>query len=233
MTGEPVPAAGPPEHAMTLLPVGLVVGGRRCLVVGGGAVAARKIRSLLVAGAWVTVVAPEVHEAVAYLASEGVLDHIDDHPLDLQLRPYRRGEAAHYRLVLAATGDPAVDGEVHADAEAAGIWVNSADDPEHCSVVLPAVHRDGAVTVAVATGGASPALASWIRDKVALALGPGLGQLASLLAEGRRQVRDQGRSTSEVDWRRLLEGPFPDLVAAGQIEEARQLMAAAIDSPLQ
>jgi siroheme synthase-like protein len=232
MTGEPFPA-GTPEQGMTLFPVGLVVRGRRCLVVGGGAVAARKIRALLAAGAWVTVVAPEVHEAVGLLASGGALDDIDDHPLDLQLRPYRRGEAAAYRLVLTATGDPAVDAEVHADGEAAGVWVNSADDPDHCSLVLPAVHRDGPVTVAVATGGASPALASWLRDRVSDALGPGLGQLALLLAEGRRQVQDQGRSTSEVDWRALLEGPLPGLVAAGRIDEARQLMGATINSPLQ
>jgi siroheme synthase-like protein len=232
MTGEPEPAP-PPEPAMALFPVGLVVRGRRCLVVGGGAVAARKIRALLAAGASVTVVAPEVHEAVAVLAAGGALDDIDDHPLDLQLRPYRQGEAAAYRLVLAATGDPVVDAEVHADGEAAGVWVNSADDPEHCSAVLPAVHRDGAVTVAVATGGSSPALAGWIRDKVSEALGPGLGQLASLLAEGRRQVQDQGRSTVEVDWRGLLDGPLPGLVAAGRIDEARQLMGATINTPLQ
>ncbi|HUO49820.1 MAG TPA: bifunctional precorrin-2 dehydrogenase/sirohydrochlorin ferrochelatase [Acidimicrobiales bacterium] len=218
---------------LTLFPIGLLLQGQRCLVVGGGSVAARKIRALLDAGAAVTVVAPEAHEAVAALAATGALDDIDEHPLDLQLRPYERGEAAGYRLVLAATGDPAVDGEVHADAEAAGVWINSADDTDHCSALLPAVHRDGPVTVAVSTGGASPALASWLRDRLATALGPGLAELAALLAEGRRQLRDQGRSTSEVDWRGLLDGPFPDLVAAGRINEARQLMGVTINSPLQ
>ena len=88
-------------------------------------------------------------------------------PLDVQIRPYERGEAAAYRLVVTATGDPDVDGAVYADAEEAGVWVNSADDTEHCTFMLPAVHRDGPVSVAVSTGGTSPALAGWLRGRVA------------------------------------------------------------------
>jgi precorrin-2 dehydrogenase/sirohydrochlorin ferrochelatase len=218
---------------LDVFPVGLVVTGRRCLVVGGGAVAARKIAGLLACGASVTVVAPELHEAVATLAEEGALDGVDEHPLDLQLRPYRAGEAANYRLVFTATGDPTVDAEVHRDADAAGVWVNSADDPTRCSAVLPAVHRDGAVSVAVSTGGASPALASWLRDRVATALGPGLGELAELLAEGRAAAVSGGRATSDIDWRGLLDGPFPSLVAEGRLTEARRLMASAINARLQ
>jgi len=217
-------------HAgVDLFPVGLVVTGRRCLVVGGGAVAARKIAGLLACGASITVVAPELHEAVRVLAEQGTIEGIEEYPLDLQLRPYRSGEAGDYRLVFTATGDPAVDGEVHRDAEAAGVWVNSADDLARCSAVLPAVHRDGPVAVAVSTGGASPALASWLRDRVAEALGPGLAELAELLAEGRAMAVAGGRSTSEVDWRGLLEGPLPGLVTAGKLAEARELIAAAIN----
>jgi precorrin-2 dehydrogenase / sirohydrochlorin ferrochelatase len=216
-----------------VFPIGLVVAGRRCLVVGGGAVAARKIASLLRCGASVTVVAPEVHEAVAALAEDGSIAAIDGEPLDVQLRPYRAGEAGDYRLVVAATGDPAVDRAVHHDAEAAGVWVNSADDLDHCSAVLPAVHRDGAVSVAVSTGGTSPALASWLRDRLARVLGPGLGDLAELLAEGRAALQARGRPTSTVDWRGLLDGPLPDLVARGRIDEARQIIHTAINSPLQ
>ncbi|HYA68932.1 MAG TPA: bifunctional precorrin-2 dehydrogenase/sirohydrochlorin ferrochelatase [Acidimicrobiales bacterium] len=218
---------------LDVLPVGLVVKGRRCLVVGGGPVAARKIAGLLACGASVTVVAPELHEAVAALAREGALEDIDEHPLDLQLRPYRSGEAAAYCLVFTATGDPVVDAEVSADADAAKVWVNSADDPGHCSAVLPAVHRDGAVSVAVSTGGSSPALASWLRDRVARALGPGLGELAELLAEGRATLVSEGRATSELDWRELLDGPLPRLVAEGKLAEARTLLVHAIDILLQ
>ena len=225
------PATG---HAgIAVFPIGLVVAGRRCLVVGGGRVAGRKIAALLAAGASVTVIAPEVHEAVAALAADGALAAIEGDPVDIQLRPYRSGEARDYRLVLTATGDPAVDGEARRDAEAAGVWVNSADDPANCTALLPAVHRQGAVSVAVSTGGASPALASWLRDRVVEAIGPGLAELAELLAEGRAAVSAQGRPTSDVDWRGLLDGPLPGLVAEGRIDQARALIASAINIPLQ
>jgi siroheme synthase-like protein len=210
-----------------LYPVGLVVRDRPCLVVGGGQVAGRKIASLLACGAAVTVVAPEAHEAMRLLSASGAIEAIDGPPLDLQLRPYRSGEAAGYRLVVTATGKPEVDAEVHRDAEAAGVWVNSADDLENCTFVLPAVWRQGPVSVAVSSNGESPALAGWLRSKVAEALGPEVGTLAELLGEARRAVRAQGRSTEEVDWRALLDGPLPDLVRRGRLEEARRLLGEA------
>ena len=130
-------------------PVSLEVSGRPCLVVGGGTVAARKARTLLECGAVVAVIAPALSEEMEALAS--LLRTVER-------REYAVGDASDFRLVVTATGVPEVDGTVYADAEAAGVWVNSADDPEHSSFILPAVHRDGAVTVAVSTGGLSPAL---------------------------------------------------------------------------
>ncbi|MGD0381660.1 MAG: bifunctional precorrin-2 dehydrogenase/sirohydrochlorin ferrochelatase [Acidimicrobiales bacterium] len=204
-----------------IYPVGLVVKGRRCLVVGGGRIAARKIGGLLACGAAVTVVAPEVHVATAELTASGAIAAIDETPLEVQIRPYRPGEAADYLLVIAATGDAAVDDAVHRDAQSAGVWVNVADDPARCSFVLPAVGRDGTVSIAVSTAGASPALAGWLRDRAVEALGPGLGDLAALLEDGRRRLHDQGRSTETVDWRRLLDGPLPDMVRRGHMDQAR------------
>ena len=154
-------------------PVGPVVKGRRCLVVGGGHVAARKIGGLLACGAAVTVVAPEVHVAIGALTDSGAIAAIDESPLDVHIRPYRSPEAADYGLVIAATGDETVNDAVHRDAVAAGVWVNVADDPARCSFVLPAVARDGPVSIAVSTAGASPALAGWLRDRAVEALGPG------------------------------------------------------------
>jgi len=218
----------------TVYPVGLVVSGRPCLVVGGGTVAARKIASLLACGAAVTVVAPEAHVAMGLLTGWGAIRDMDGPPLDLQLRRYRPGEAAKYRLVVTATGNPEVDAAVFEDAEAAGVWVNSADDTEHCSVVLPAVWREGPVTVAVSTGGASPAVASWVRDTVAdaltTALGGELGTLADLIADGRAQLRSKGIATSAVDWGSLLHGPFQDLVRNGRIEEAKGLLETSLEA---
>ena len=116
-----------------------------------------------------------------------------------------------------------------ADARAAGVWVNSADDPAHCTFLLPAVHRDGRVSVAVSTGGASPALASWLRCRLAEACGEGLGALAQALEDARRKIQASGRPTGSVDWRTLLDGPLPRLVREGRLEEARRLLDQAID----
>jgi len=209
-------------------PVGLIVADRPCLVVGGGRVAARKIAGLLACGAAVTVVAPEAHVALGLLAGDGVFDRLQGPHLTVHLRPYDPGEAAAYRLVVAATGDPAVDASVSRDADGAGVWVNSADDPDHCTFVLPAVTRDGSVSVAVSTGGASPALASWLRCRIADAVGPGLGALASLLDDARRRVKARGESTETVDWTALLDGPLPDMVRRGDLDEARLLLDTAV-----
>jgi siroheme synthase-like protein len=194
-------------------PVSLDVSGRSCLVVGGGPVAARKARGLTDRGAAVTVIAASVGPDMRALAPS---------LRALETRPYRSGDAVGFRLVVTATGDSQVDAAVFADAEAAGVWVNSADDPEHSSFIVPAVHRDGTVTIAVSTGGASPALAVWLRSRLAAEpVVAGAGTLAALLGEARRRLRSSGRRSDVVDWRRLLDGPLPELVRAGAIDEAQ------------
>jgi siroheme synthase-like protein len=142
-------------------------------------------------------------------------------------RPYREGDASPFRLVIAATGTETVDANVHSDAEAAGVWVNSADDRAHSSFILPAVHRDGALTVAVSTSGLSPALASWLRARIAAQSACGMGELAQLLGDARARLRQAGRSSETADWAGLLNGPLPELVAAGDLDRARALVAAA------
>jgi uroporphyrin-III C-methyltransferase len=175
-------------------PVMLTVEGRRCLVVGGGKIAARKVDGLVAAGADVTVIAPSVDPSITAL------------PVTVEQRPYRPGDAsAGFRLVITATDDPDVNAQVYADAEAAGIWVNSADDPEHCSFTLPAIHRDGDVTVAIGTGGQSPAFAAWLRDRVRESLPAGLSDVVGQLAAERRAVQEAGESTEARDWRPRIE----------------------------
>jgi siroheme synthase-like protein len=202
-----------------LYPVNLVVAGRPCLVVGGGRVALGKVRGLVEAGARVTVVAPEVVPDLAGLAG-----------IDIHRREYRRGEAAGYRLAVAATGDPAVNQAVYDDGEAAGVWVNAADDPDRCSVVLPARIRQGRLTVTVSTGGHSPAVASWLRERLAGELGPEYDQLIGLLAEARKEVQAKGLGTEELDWRRALDSGILDLVRAGRLDAAKERLRACLSS---
>ncbi len=193
-------------------PVNLLVAGRRVLVVGGGAVAAEKVRGLLAAGADVRVVATEVREEVRALGVEW------------EERPYERGEAGGYRLAVACTDDPAANQAVFDDGEAAGVWVNAADDPTRCSYTLPARLDRGRLLVTVSTSGHSPALAGWLRDELGEQLGPELDTLIDLLAEARAGMVAAGRPTLGADWRSALDSGMLDLVRAGRLDEARELL---------
>jgi len=201
-----------------LYPVNLVISGRRCLVVGAGAVAARKAEGLLAAGAQVHVVAPSVGDAVREL------------DVTWEERPYRPGEVAGYRLVVTATDDPEVNRAVYTDGEEAGVFVNSADDPANCSFTLPAVVRRGALVVAVSTGGQTPALATWVRRRLDRELGPEYGQLAELLREARAEVQAAGRSTESIDWQKVLDSGMLDLVREGRLAEAGERLQACLSS---
>jgi precorrin-2 dehydrogenase / sirohydrochlorin ferrochelatase len=143
--------------------------GRRCVVVGGGSVALEKARGLLECAAEVVVVAPEV------------LSELRDEPVSVRPRRYRARDLDGAFLVVAATADEAVNRRVHADAEARGMLCNVADVPELCNFILPSVHRQDPIAVAVSTGGASPALAKRIRDDVAARVGPEHAVLAERL----------------------------------------------------
>jgi len=125
--------------------------GRRCLVVGSGAMAREKVDGLRVTGADVTVVAPE---------------------------DYREPDLDGVWLVVAATSDDTLNRTISAAAEARRIFCNVADVPELCSFILPALHRRGPIALAISTGGASPALAQWLRDRFAAQIGFEHEQLA-------------------------------------------------------
>jgi precorrin-2 dehydrogenase / sirohydrochlorin ferrochelatase len=201
-----------------LYPVNLNVTGRRCVVVGGGTVAARKIAGLVAAGAEVTVVAPAIRPDIVALGITCV--H----------RAYERRDLEGAWLAIAATDSPAVNAAVHADGDAARIWVNAADDPPACSFTLPAVVRQGPLMVTVSTSGYSPALASWLREHVAAELGPEFAVLAGWLSEARQKLRAEGRSTEDIDWRPALDWDMLALIKAGDTARARERLQACLSS---
>src|SRR5439155_694298 len=125
---------------MGCYPVVLELEGRQCLVVGGGAVAERKVEALLEAGARVTVISPTLTPHLASWAHDG--------KIHLVARAWERGDLAGHALVFVATDDGAVNAEVASEGRRWGVWVNAADDPEHCDFILPSVLRRGALTVA-------------------------------------------------------------------------------------
>jgi siroheme synthase-like protein len=152
--------------------------GRRCVVVGGGAVGAEKALGLLDCGAEVTVVSPTLDPSLAGRVS-------------WRPRRYRARDLDGAFLVIAATTDNAVNRRVRRDADARNLLCNVADVPELCTFILPAVHRAGPIAVAVSTGGASPALAQRIRDDVAGLVGPRHAELADRLRELRPAVKER------------------------------------------
>jgi precorrin-2 dehydrogenase / sirohydrochlorin ferrochelatase len=207
------------EAVVPSYPVNLVVDGRPCLVVGGGRVAARKVAGLRESGARVHVLAPSVDAALK-----------DNPGVTWEERAYRTGDAAGYRLVIAATDDRAVNGDVAADAERQGVWVNSADDPERCSFTLPSVVRRGALMVSVSTSGRSPAVARWLRERLDEEIGPEYAVLLDLVASERDAMKAVGRSTEDVDWRAALDSDMLDLIRSGQLTRARERLQACLSS---
>jgi precorrin-2 dehydrogenase/sirohydrochlorin ferrochelatase len=204
---------------VNLYPVNLVVAGRPVLVVGGGKVALGKVQGLLDASAVVTVVAPDVVAELAALAG-----------VTLERRPYAAGEAAGYRLVVVATGDPAVGDAVFADCEAAGVWVNSADDPVRCTFTLPARVRRGDVLVTVSTAGRSPAVAAWLRERFEAALEPELAVLLEVVAEERERLRAEGVATEGLNWRGALRSGMLERIREGDLVGARELLRTCLSS---
>lgn len=140
---------------MAHYPIFLELTGRRCLVVGAGAVGFRKARALAAAGAEVHVVAPRLDRRFGRLDRQA--------GIRCSRRRFRRSDLRGKELVIAATGDRNLNARIASDSKAGGIWVNAVDQPEDCSFILPAVVRRGPLVLAVSTGGASPALAKRIR----------------------------------------------------------------------
>jgi precorrin-2 dehydrogenase / sirohydrochlorin ferrochelatase len=200
-------------------PVNLVLDGRRCLVVGGGTVALRKVEGLLACGARVTVVAPRVEPALRRLAGVTVAQ-----------RPWEPGDVAGMWLVVAATDDPAVNRAVYDEGQREGVWVNGADDPANCSFTLPSVVRRGDLQLTVSTGGRSPALASWLRRRLEGEIGPEYAVLLDLLAAERDGLKAAGRSTEGLDWTSALDSDMLGLIRNGDLAHARERLQTCLSS---
>jgi siroheme synthase-like protein len=171
------------------------------------------------AGAAITVVAPEVDERIAGLPD-----------VTVARRRYERTDLDGARLVIVATGDPAVAAAVYRDAEAAGVWVNAADDPAHCSFTLPARIRRGDLLVTFSTGGRSPALAAWLRRRFAAELGPEYETLLEVLSEARDRLRVGGVPTEGPGWQNALDSGMLDLIREGRLAEAKERLQACLSS---
>lgn len=195
---------------MSGIPILVEAAGLRVLVVGGGAVAARKVGVLVAAGARPRVVAPAVAAPVRALADAGRLQWLE--------REYRESDIADAQLVIAATGSRTVDAAVARHAAAASRLVNVAGAPMGGSFISMASHRRGQLVVGVSAAGV-PSAASRIRDAIALRFDERYARALDGLAMMRRALVDRGERD---EWRAiaadLLDGDFCDAVERGTLD---------------
>jgi len=201
-------------------PVSLVVAGRRCVVVGAGRIAARKVAGLLEAGADVVVVAPVAGDRVREWAADGAVT--------LQERAFAPSDLDDAWLAFSATGNPGVDRAVAEAAEAARVWLGTADDAGLGSLTAVSALRRGDLVVTVGTGGRSPALAAWLRRRLAEELGPEYATLVDIMSGARERLRSEGRPSEDADWQSALDSGMLDLIRAGRVDEAEELLRACL-----
>lgn len=201
---------------MSYYPLFLDLRGEPCVVLGGGALAAAKVRDLLLAEARVTLISPAL-EAEAEAAAADPL-------VQVERRPYRPGDLAGARLVVDASGDPDINRASWAEAEAARILINVVDVTDKCRFIAPAVVRREPLLVAVSTAGESPFIASTLRARLERVLGPEWGPFTALVGELRRGLRAAGVPLDRQlkAYRQLIGSDVLGSFRRGDAEEARR-----------
>lgn len=203
---------------MRYYPVNLDIRGRRCLVVGGGRVGARKVGTLIQCGAVVTVVSPAIVPALSELAGSKTIC--------VKRRPYQADDMEDMFLVIGATDDEALNRRIHADAEARGLLCNIADRPEICNFTLPAIVRRGDFMMAISTAGKSPAFAKHVRKQLETQFGPEYGTLLDLMGAIRAKLLAEAHEPEAHKplFEALIAGDLLDLVKADDVARIDRLL---------
>lgn len=197
-------------------PLNLKLSDRRCLVIGGGKVAERKVAVLLQSAAQVTLISPELTEAIRRWAERGQLRHYARH--------YHSADVSGYLLVFCATDSAAINQQVADDARQAGALVNVADRPDLCDFTIPARLLRGSLSITVSTGGNSPALARELRNELAGRYGPEYEDYLEIVGRLRREWQQSCDSSAErcCRWNELkgFDPEVLDLLRQGRKVEA-------------
>ncbi len=203
---------------MAYLPIFLDVAARRCLVIGGGEVAARKVASLLEAGADVEVISPSLVEALAQLAREGRIRHLN--------RAYVPGDMAGATLVYAATDDAELDQRLYAEARGRGIPINVVDVPSLCTFIMPAVLTRGSLKIAVSTTGASPAMAKRIVARLERLFGPEYALALEVLRAARLHLKsaEPNIRIRAAKLTALAKSRIPERLRKGDLEAVERVL---------
>lgn len=208
---------------MDEIPLAIRLADQPCLCVGGGSVVARRLPSLLAAGARVTLIAPSLHADLAHLVPAGRFTHL--------ARPFAPGDAVGMLLVLTATGEPEVDAAVAAEARANRSLVCVASDPDLGNCLFMGAVRRGPLVVAMHTGGAAPAVSGALRGLIDAQLPETLGEILEALAEARSALRQREPDPARraARWRAVVEsGALDRAVVGGEadaVDEIQRLLA--------
>jgi siroheme synthase-like protein len=201
----------------TFYPMFLNIGGKRCVVVGGGRVALRKVRALLEHGASVEVISPALCPRLVELAEQG--------QIHAWRRHYQPGDLKKALMAIAATDDSGINRQVVKEARREGVLINVADDLENSDFIVPSYTHRGGITVAVSTAGKSPALARKIRARLEQGLGDEYASLVRLIGEVRAEVKRQGIKVSGDDWQASLDLDLMiGLLKKGDEEKVREVL---------
>jgi precorrin-2 dehydrogenase/sirohydrochlorin ferrochelatase len=198
-------------------PIFLKIRGKRCVVVGGGQVARRKVRVLLEHGASVEVISPDPCPELIELEGRG--------EIGILKRQYQPGDLNKAPIAIAATDSSDINQQVIKEAQDKAVLVNAADDLENSDFILPSYLRRGDITIAVSTAGRSPALARKIRSRLEKEFGDEYASLVRLIGEVRAEVRRQKVKVSGEDWQEALDlDLILGLLRRGEAEKARAVL---------
>ena len=198
-------------------PVFLNVEGKKCVVVGGGQVALRKVGALLEHGAEVEVISSDLCPELAELAESGEIHAI--------IREYQAGDLKNAFVAIVATDNNEINRQVVAEARKRAVLVNVVDDADNSDFIVPSHLRRGEVTIAISTGGKSPALARKIRSMLEKELGDEYALLADLVGEVRAEVRQQNLRIDSDVWQEALDlDLLLDLLRKGEKERAKTIL---------
>ncbi len=201
-------------------PVFLDLKDKHCVIIGGGKIGEHKIRPLLDCGAKITVISPEVTEGIQEAATRG--------DITLVIRKYNEGDLKGAALAIAATNVRSVNKGIASEAERERVVLNVVDDAELCTFIAPAIVKKGAVTVALSTGGASPALARKLREGLENSEALEYAELAGVLSTARKELRQRGITVDPDRWQECITGDLIDLVKAGRDEAAVEKVLAGL-----
>lgn len=200
----------------TFYPVFLNLTGRRCVIIGGGQIAEGKISKLLDSGAQIIVISPD--------ATQGIRGYADRGQIELSLRKYQEGDLKDAFLVVAATNDRVVNQEIFEEAEKSGILLNAVDDMPRCSFIAPSIVEKGPVTVAISTGGASPALARKLREKMEVSSALDWADATNVLSQARQIIKDKQVAIDPQRWQCCMTDELLSMVQAGREDEALEIL---------